>query len=626
MADIKTKLTLDNSQFNRNAKESTRLTSGLKAGLSGLGSAAKFAAVTLTAATASLAFFVTRSVQTIDRLGKVSKTTGFAAETLQKFQFAAEQSGVSADQAAVALRRFSRRFGEAAKGTGELLPALKRLGIETRNVDGQVKSAEEILFEFADGIKNAKNESDALSLAFKAFDSEGAELVETLREGSDGLRAFFDEAEALGFILSTNSISGVEAFADEFNRLQAILNGLINQFTAALAPTLEDITKTFRKFISEQINAAGGLEEFGAFLKDKFIDILATVILSLEKVFNTLVDIGNAIVTALRLFASLFGVELFPQLASDADKANKSVGDLADTIKGGLLGSIALTPAGRGMLGALGLTSAGIDAFADQLENIATGDTLFQRTTAGTDFVDMLLGNKEDAKEKVEEIIEEVIVTGKKIPKSLGDKILDALFGVARVDEFFVEYAAAGEKAMEKIAAVAKLVLGEELIAKIQDAFANSDVGDFTKTLADGLVKSAQMFEDALAQAFVEGKADFSDLADFIKITLAKAFIQKTITGPLLALFGLADGGPAQAGRPYIVGEEGPELFVPNTSGTVIPNDQITSSGGMGVGGTNVIYNISAVDAPSFQSLVARDPEFIYAVTRAGARTIPGGG
>ncbi len=627
MADIKTKLTLDNSQFNRNAKESTRLTSGLKAGLSGLGSAAKFAAVTLTAATASLAFFVTRSVQTIDRLGKVSKTTGFAAETLQKFQFAAEQSGVSADQAAVALRRFSRRFGEAAKGTGELLPALKRLGIETRNVDGQVKSAEEILFEFADGIKNAKNESDALSLAFKAFDSEGAELVETLRDGSDGLRAFFNEAEALGFILSTNSISGVEAFADEFNRLQAIVGGLINQFTAALAPTLEDITRTFRQFISEQINAAGGLEEFGKYLKDKFIDILATVILSLEKIFNTLVDIGNAIVTALRLFASLFGVELFPQLASDADKANKSVGDLTDTIKGGLLGSIAMTPAGRGVLGALGLTSAGIDAFADQLENIATGDTLFQRTTAGTDFVDMLLGNKEDAKEKVEEIIEEVIVTGKKIPKSLGDKILDALFGVARVDEFFVEYAAAGEKAMNKIAAVAKLVLGEELIATIQDAFANSDVGDFTKTLADGLVKSAQMFEDTLAEAFVNGKADFSDLADFIKITLAKAFIQKTITGPLMMLFGLASGGPAKAGQPYIVGEEGPELFIPNNSGTVIPNDITEAMAGgpaFGGGGGMVTYNINAVDAPSFQALVASDPQFIYAVTQAGARTIPG--
>ena len=39
---------------------------------------------------------------------------------------------------------------------------------------------------------------------------------------------------------------------------------------------------------------------------------------------------------------------------------------------------------------------------------------------------------------------------------------------------------------------------------------------------------------------------------------------------------------------------------------------------------TNVNYNINAVDAPSFQALVASDPQFIYAVTHAGARTIPG--
>tara|TARA_R110002050_G_scaffold291078_1_gene445180 strand:- start:6463 stop:8586 length:2124 start_codon:yes stop_codon:yes gene_type:complete len=43
--------------------------------------------------------------------------------------------------------------------------------------------------------------------------------------------------------------------------------------------------------------------------------------------------------------------------------------------------------------------------------------------------------------------------------------------------------------------------------------------------------------------------------------------------GGLLGLIpGLADGGPARAGRPHIVGERGPELFVPNSSGTVVPN------------------------------------------------------
>ena len=33
-----------------------------------------------------------------------------------------------------------------------------------------------------------------------------------------------------------------------------------------------------------------------------------------------------------------------------------------------------------------------------------------------------------------------------------------------------------------------------------------------------------------------------------------------------------ADGGPVMAGRPYMVGERGPELFMPNSSGTIIPN------------------------------------------------------
>ena len=35
---------------------------------------------------------------------------------------------------------------------------------------------------------------------------------------------------------------------------------------------------------------------------------------------------------------------------------------------------------------------------------------------------------------------------------------------------------------------------------------------------------------------------------------------------------GRADGGPVMAGRPYMVGERGPELFMPNASGTIIPN------------------------------------------------------
>ena len=53
-------------------------------------------------------------------------------------------------------------------------------------------------------------------------------------------------------------------------------------------------------------------------------------------------------------------------------------------------------------------------------------------------------------------------------------------------------------------------------------------------------------------------------------------------------LAGKAAGGPVMGGTPYIVGEKGPELFMPGRSGTIIPNDAL------GGGTTNVVVNVDA--------------------------------
>jgi hypothetical protein len=166
-------------------------------------------------------------------------------------------------------------------------------------------------------------------------------------------------------------------------------------------------------------------------------------------------------------------------------------------------------------------------------------------------------------------------------------------------------------------------------VSTLAQKIESAGIADFAKTLEDGLVKSITMFEDSLANAIVQGKADFSSLGDHIKQVLAKAMIQKFFTSHLLALFklpGLASGGPAKAGQPYIVGEKGPELFIPKNSGTVIPNDQtegLAGGQGMGMGGGQITYNINAVDARSFKQLVASDPEYLYNVTQVGARRQP---
>lgn len=72
----------------------------------------------------------------------------------------------------------------------------------------------------------------------------------------------------------------------------------------------------------------------------------------------------------------------------------------------------------------------------------------------------------------------------------------------------------------------------------------------------------------------------------------------------------LAEGGPANANTPYIVGERGPELFVPRSAGTVIPNNQMSNMGST----TNVTNNyISAIDVKSFENRLLESSNTIWA-------------
>lgn len=110
------------------------------------------------------------------------------------------------------------------------------------------------------------------------------------------------------------------------------------------------------------------------------------------------------------------------------------------------------------------------------------------------------------------------------------------------------------------------------------------------KSIEDGIVSN-------LADA-VEGTKTLAeaavDVLNKLKRKLIEVAIQRVISGlniggsigDFLKDVFKAEGGPVNRGRSYIVGERGPEMFVPNTSGTIVPNNSLAMGGG---GVTNVI-------------------------------------
>jgi archaellum component FlaC len=66
-----------------------------------------------------------------------------------------------------------------------------------------------------------------------------------------------------------------------------------------------------------------------------------------------------------------------------------------------------------------------------------------------------------------------------------------------------------------------------------------------------------------------------------------------------MMIFGAAEGGALNAGQPYMVGERGRELFIPNQSGTMIPNHDLGTTGS-----TSINFTINATDVRGVQELL----------------------
>jgi len=138
--------------------------------------------------------------------------------------------------------------------------------------------------------------------------------------------------------------------------------------------------------------------------------------------------------------------------------------------------------------------------------------------------------------------------------------------------------------------------------------------------------KTTQGMEDLIVNFAKTGRFEFKKFINGILEDLLRSQIRQAMAqifqigggaqggaggfmGSLFAGF-FANGGIIPSGKFGVVGERGPE-FVTGPA-TVTPMNT-----------SQVVYNINAVDAPSFKAMIAADPGFIHAVATVGGRGTP---
>ena len=168
------------------------------------------------------------------------------------------------------------------------------------------------------------------------------------------------------------------------------------------------------------------------------------------------------------------------------------------------------------------------------------------------------------------------------------------------------------------------------------------DAGNYGKLAQDMFSSFTNNMNSAIDNFVENGKLSFSDFAvsvikDLLKIEMRMQASQLLSAGLKFATglisgggatanvtdystpYAFAEGGSPPVGVPSLVGERGPELFVPSRAGTIIPNNQLSNLGGT----TNVTNNyIDAIDTKSFEDRLYGSSKAVWAANQYGNKNI----
>lgn len=192
---------------------------------------------------AQLARTIGDVVQEADGIGKAADRIGLTTTALQELRYAGELAGVSSNALEMSMQRFSRRIGEAANGTGQLKDVLEANGIAIRDTEGNIRPLMDLLDDYAGLIQNAESEQEQLTLAVKAFDSEGAVMVNMLRDGSRALRETRQEANDLGGVLEEDLVRSAEEVNDRFSRLATTIGTTLKRSILEVVDAFDQLTR-----------------------------------------------------------------------------------------------------------------------------------------------------------------------------------------------------------------------------------------------------------------------------------------------------------------------------------------------------------------------------------------------
>lgn len=502
-----------------------------------------FKIVSLAAVAVGAAFAaMTKSViNNADAVAKASRSIGITTESLSALQFAAELSGIAATELTASLDRLNRGASQGNK-------AFESMGISVKDAQGNLKATDTLLKEVSDKFATYEDGAEKSALAQELFGRSGARMISFLNLGSAGLDEMREEAERLGIVVGGDLATNSETFNDNLTKMKLALNGMAMTVANDVLHVLVELTNN----INSSQEGMSALEKTAKGISTVFE---AVVILGANVAF-VFQGIGREIAGTLAQINRLIALD-FTGFAFIAENVRED------------------SARARAELDAFERRVLGLDA---NIPTPSADTSRVPRTTAPT-----LTGQA--ATDKALEAAKKERQSYDQWMRSMQDSE-----NQHRLDMIDKRIASEKQAELDYQAWMDDMRDGElQQYLKMQD-LKDQRLQESTEKLKRFADDMGMAFGNAFENAILTGKKLSDTLRDLANDIL-RLVMRQTITNPMAdAISGAignfmgarADGGPVSGGGTYMVGERGPELFVPNTSGMIVPHEAL-QAGGSGV-------------------------------------------
>lgn len=244
----------------------------LARGLGRVGRGMRHLAFAGAAAVAGLGVMVSRQVDRADEIGKFARQVDLSAESLQRWEFAADRVGIGSEKFRQSVGALSKRVGELKAGTGALNTLLNKVDPGFARRLKATQNTEEALELVIGRLRTLKDPAHQAALSASAFSRAGLEMARIALEDELAFKKLMDRADELGFVLSTAATQEAEKTKDRLTDLKAAVTGLASQVAVQLMPWVQKMATAMTDWVVAnkewlQTDMAAGVKElFGQML------------------------------------------------------------------------------------------------------------------------------------------------------------------------------------------------------------------------------------------------------------------------------------------------------------------------------------------------------------------------